>query len=65
MINLFIDIISIIAWIIIFMFKPYYYTKTKFWTMFWIILFSVIGGIVGCFGCQSIIYLCGGHTFLN
>ena len=38
MINIEIFIISLIIWIIIFMFKPYYYTKTKFWTMFWVIL---------------------------
>lgn len=30
MINVGIFIISLIIWIIIFMFKPYYYTKTKF-----------------------------------
>lgn len=65
MINLIIAIISIIAWIIIFIFKPYCYTKSKFWTNFWIILFCTIGGIAGGFVCQSIIYLCGGTIIIK
>ena len=40
MINLVIAVISILVWIIIFMFKPYCYTKTNFWTNFWIVFFS-------------------------
>ena len=65
MINICIATISIIVWILIFLFKPYYYAQTRFWTNFWIVFFSLVGGIAGGFTCQSIIYLCGGHTFLN
>lgn len=64
MINLIIAFISIILWIVIFITKPYCYTKTKIWTKFWIILFSTIGGIAGMSICQSIIYLCGGKTLI-
>ena len=64
MINLCIAVISILVWIIIFLFKPYCYTKTKFWTNFWIGFFSLVGGIAGGFICQSIIYLCGGKTLI-
>lgn len=65
MINVIISTISIIAWIIIFIFKPYCYTKSKFWTVFWISIFCLIGGICGGFLSQSIIYLCGGITIIK
>ena len=64
MINLIIAVISIILWVVIFITKPYCYTKSKFWTGFWIITFSIIGGVVGASICQSIIYLCGGQTII-
>ena len=65
MINICIAVISIIVWILIFLFKPYCYTQTKFWTNFWITIFCIVGGIAGGFTCQSIIYLCGGPTFIK
>lgn len=64
MINLIIAFISIILWIVIFITKPYCYTKSNFWTWFWQILFGFIGGIAGAFICQSIIYLGGGTTII-
>lgn len=65
MINLIIAFISIILWIAVFILKPYCHVKSNFWATFWIAIFGIIGGMCGFFGCQSIIYLCGGHTFLN
>jgi len=65
MINIVIFIIALILWVIIYISKPYCYTETKFWTIFWVSLFSIIGGMVGWFGSQSVIYLCGGHTFIQ
>ena len=65
MINLVIAFVFVVLWVVIFTFKPYCYTKSKFCTNFWIVFFSLVGGIAGGFICQSIIYLCGGHTFLN
>ena len=64
MINLIIAVISIILWVVIFITKPYCYTKSKIWTRFWIITFSIIGGMSGMSICQSIIYLCGGQTII-
>jgi len=65
MINIVIFIIAAICWIIIAITKPYCYTNSKFCTKFWIIVHCIIGGLVGGFGAQSFIYLCGGTTFLN
>lgn len=44
--------------------KPY---KTKYNTTFniWLFIFCIIGGLVGLFFAQSLIYLCDGSTFLN
>lgn len=64
MINLIIAVISIILWVAIFITTPYCYTKSKFWTRFWIIIFSIISGMAGMSICQSIIYLCGGQTII-
>ena len=64
MINLIIAVISIILWVVIFITKPYCYTKSKFWTRFWVITFSIIGSMAGMSICQSIIYLCGGQTII-
>lgn len=65
MINIIIAFITIILWLIIFIFKPYCSTKSKFWTKFWVTIFCIIGGCCGFFTCQAIIYLCGLPTIIK
>jgi len=63
MINYCILIVSIILLLLFYYTKPYYYTKSKIWTSILITIFGIIGGFVGFFGCQTIIYMFGGRTF--
>ena len=63
MINCYFLIVSIVLWVLFYCTKPYYYTKSKLWTSILITIFGIIGGFVGFFGCQTIIYMFGGQTF--
>ena len=64
MINVCAFIISIICWLIIYFTRPYCKVRSKFWTIFWIGIFGIVGFCVGFFFAQAIIYLLGGTTII-